>query len=137
MKIIVAVFNIFHLLDERLIETALDLEEKLRRTRYSPFRAPLYKYLNRYPKEVWLFLLGKIGEQKYDRFLAQVLENEESKPLRKLVVENVESLIKSCGDIGAVNKEIRYAAVINAINIMHSTSKFKGTSDWMEKKENL
>jgi transformation/transcription domain-associated protein len=144
MKIIAAVFNIFHLLPpaaeqfkERLIETALDLEEKLRRTRYSPFRAPLYKYLNRYPKEVWLFLLGKIEEQKYGRFLAQVLENEESKPLRKLVVENVESLIKSCGDMGAENKETRYAAVINAINIMHSASKFEGTGDWMEKKENL
>lgn len=144
MKIIASVFNIFHLLPpaaeqfkERLIETALDLEEKLRRTRSSPFRAPLYKYLNRYPKEVWLLLLGKIEEQKYGRFLAQVLEHEDSKPLRKVVVDNVESLIKSCGDLGAENKETRYAAVINAINIIHATTKFEGTSDWMEKKENL
>jgi transformation/transcription domain-associated protein len=146
MKIIAAVFNIFHLLPaaaehfkERLIDTALELEEGLRRTRYSPFRAPLYKYLNRYPKEVWLLLLGKIEDQKYGRFLAQVLEHEGSKPLRKVVVDNVESLIKSCGDMGAENKETRYAAVINAINIMHAACKFggEGTHEWMEKKDHV
>lgn len=146
MKIIAAVFNIFHLLPpaaehfkERLVDTVLDLEEKLRRTRYSPFRAPLYKYLNRYPKEVWLLLLGKIEEPKYGRFLAQVLEHPDSGPLREMVVGDVESLIKNCGDMGAENKETRYAAVINAINIMHSISKFenKKTKEWMEKKENL
>ena len=146
MKIIAAVFNIFHLLPpaaehfkERLVDTVLDLEEKLRRTIYSPFRAPLYKYLNRYPKEVWLLLLGKIEEQKYGRFLAQVLEHPDSGPLRQVVVNDVESLIKNCGDMGAENKETRYAAVINAINIMHSISKFENekTKEWMEKKENL
>ncbi|KAH8758668.1 hypothetical protein BGZ57DRAFT_622732 [Hyaloscypha finlandica] len=146
MKIIAAVFNIFHLLPpaaehfkERLVDTVLDLEEKLRRTRYSPFRAPLYKYLNRYPKEVWLLLLGKIEEQKYGRFLAQVLEHPDSASLRQVVVNDVESLIKNCGDMGAENKETRYAAVINAINIMHSISKFENekTKEWMEKKEIL
>ncbi|RQM08647.1 hypothetical protein DH86_00000368 [Scytalidium sp. 3C] len=144
MKIIAAVFNIFHLLPpaaesfkERLIDTVLGLEESLRRTRYSPFRAPLYKYLNRYPKEVWLFLLGKIEEQKYGRFLAQVLEHSGSGPLREVVFNNVESLIKSCGDLGAENKESRYAAVINSINIMHAICLYEGTNSWMEKKENL
>ncbi|KAH8591080.1 hypothetical protein B0O99DRAFT_551034 [Bisporella sp. PMI_857] len=146
MKIIAAVFNIFHLLPpaaeqfkERLIDTALDLEEKLRRTRYSPFRSPLYNYLNKYPDQVWLFLLGKMEDQKYGRFLAQVLEHPESKPLRAVVAKNVESLIKSCGDMGDPNKETRYASVINAINIMHSTCK-AGDADthaWMEKKDHI
>jgi transformation/transcription domain-associated protein len=147
MKIIAAVFNIFHLLPpaaeqfkERLVDTVLDLEDKLRRTRYSPFRAPLYKYLNRYPKEVWMMLLGKIEDQKYGRFLAQVLEHPDSGSLREVVVNGVEHLIKSCGDMGAENKESRYAAVINAINIMHSISMFNDspkTKEWMEKKENM
>jgi transformation/transcription domain-associated protein len=146
MKIVAAVFNIFHLLPpaaehfkERLIDTVLDLEEKLRRTRYSPFRAPLYKYLNRYPKEVWMLLLGKIEEQKYGRFLAQVLMSPGSKHLRDVVVQDVESLIKNCGDMGAENKETRYAAVINAINIMHSICQSEDPKhrEWMEKKENL
>jgi transformation/transcription domain-associated protein len=146
MKIIAAVFNIFHLLPsaaeqfkERLIDTVIDLEEKLRRTRYSPFRAPLYKYLNRYPKEVWMLLLGKIEEQKYGRFLAQVLMSPGSKHLRDVVVQDVESLIKNCGDMGAENKETRYAAIINAINIMHSICQSDDPKhrEWMEKKENL
>ncbi|KAB8303627.1 hypothetical protein EYC80_005023 [Monilinia laxa] len=144
MKVIAAVFNIFHLLPpaaeqfkERLIETVLELEEKLRRTRYSPFRAPLYKYINRYPKEVWAMLLSKIEDQKYGRFLAQVLNHPESTPLRAVVVRNLDSLIKSCGDMGAENRETRYAAVINAINVMHSICNHKGTEIWMDKKENL
>ncbi|CAG8961386.1 hypothetical protein HYFRA_00013334 [Hymenoscyphus fraxineus] len=144
MKIIASVFNIFHLLPpaaenfkERLILTVMDLEEKLRRTCNSPFREPLYKYLNRYPKEVWMFLLHKIEDQKYGRFLAQVLEDPQSGPLRDVVVNGVETLIKYSGDMGAENKETRYAAVINAINIMHSICKFEGTKSWMEEKHNI
>ncbi|KAL3426523.1 histone acetylase complex subunit (FAT domain-containing protein) [Phlyctema vagabunda] len=157
MKIIAAVFNIFHLLPpaavsfkERLIETVLELEDKLRRTRYSPFRVPLYKYLNRYPDQVWLLLIGKIEDQKYGRFLAQVLEHPDSGPLRKVVAENVESLIKNCGDMGAPDRENRYAAVINSINIMHSVCQFdkknqseekiaerKENLTWMDKKDHL
>lgn len=144
MTIIAAVFNIFHLLPpaaehfkERLIDTCLELEEKLRRTRHSPFRAPLFKYLNRFPKEVWLHLLDKMDLQKYGRFLAQVLEAPESRPLRDEVVNNVESLIRNCGDMGSTNKEERYANVINAINIMHAINKYPGAEKWMEKKDNI
>jgi transformation/transcription domain-associated protein len=144
MKIVAAVFNIFHLLPpaaegfkERLINTCLELEAELRRTCYSPFRVPLYKYLNRYPNEVWLFFLGLIEEQKYGRFLAQVLRHRNSGPLRNVVVSNVQALIMNCGDMGAENKENRYTAVINAVNIMHSVCHFPGTEAWMEKKEHL
>jgi transformation/transcription domain-associated protein len=143
MKIIAAVFHVFHLLPpaaehfkERLIETVLDLEDKLRRTRFSPFRAPLYKYLNKYPKEIWVMLLGKMEEQKYGRFLAQVLEHPGSGKLREMAVNNVESLIKSCGDMGA-ERDTKWAAVINAINIMHAICKYPGTQAWMEKREAL
>lgn len=144
MKIIAAVFNIFHLLPsaaeqfkERLITTVLDLEEQLRRTRFSPFRAPLYKYINRYPNEVLKLLIGKIEDPKFGRFLAQVLEYPESKALRQKVVSDVETLIKQCGDMSEANKETKYAAIINAINIMHSITMFEDTKSWMEKKDNL
>lgn len=144
MKIIAAVFSIFHLLPpaaehfkERLIDTVLDLEDKLRRTMSSPFRAPLYKYLNRYPNEVFMFLLNKIEDQKYGRFFAQLLDDEASVPLRKVVVNSVEALMKSCGDLGAENRESRYSAVISAINVMHSITCHAGTESWMDKKENL
>ena len=144
MKIIAAVFNIFHLLPpaaehfkERLIDMVLDLEEKLRRTRWSVFRPPLHKYLNRYPNEVWVLLLGKIEEHKYGRFLAQVLEEADSGPLREVVLKNIDALIKEAGDMGTENKELRYGRVINAINIMHSICGFQKGTSWMEKKESL
>lgn len=144
MKIIAAVFNIFHLLppaavsfNERLIDTVLGLEESLRRTRNSPFREPLYKYLNKYPAEVWSFLLTKIDDQKYGRFLAQVLSDPKSASLRAVAVSQVENLIKSSGDIGQENREMRYSSIINAINVMHSVCQFSDTSSWMDKKETL
>ena len=87
MKVIEAVINIYHLLPpaaesfkERLINTVLDLEEKLRRTHQSPFRAPLYKFINRFPKEVWAHLLHKLDEIKYGRFLAQMLRHPDNGP---------------------------------------------------------
>jgi transformation/transcription domain-associated protein len=122
MKIVAAVFNIFHLLPpaaegfkERLINTCLELEGELRRTCYSPFRVPLYKYLNRYPNEVWLFFLGLIEDQKYGRFLAQVLKHRTSGALRNVVVNNVQALIMNCGDMGAENKENRYTAYVTSL----------------------
>ncbi|TPX10443.1 uncharacterized protein E0L32_008662 [Thyridium curvatum] len=144
MKVIAAVFNIFHLLPdaakqfkERVIDTALDLEEKLRRTQHSIFRPPLYMYLNRYPEEIWNFLLGKIEDVKYGRFLAQVLRAEASTPLRDFAVKNVEGLIKICRDISTEGKETKHAAVINTINILDALCHFPGSVSWVEKKENL
>ncbi|POS88032.1 Protein kinase-like (PK-like), partial [Erysiphe pulchra] len=137
MKIIAAVINIFHLLPpaaegfkERLIETTLDLEEGLRRTRHSPFRLRLNKYLNKYPREIFSMFLKKIGELKYGRFLAQVLEYPDSGPLRDVVQSGVESLFQSCGDISKEYKDTHLSSVINLINIIHSLLK---ASDEMAK----
>ena len=39
--------------------------------------------------------------------------------------------------MGQENREFRYAAVIDAINVIHSISRHSGTATWMDKKENL
>ncbi|KAI1500909.1 FAT domain-containing protein [Biscogniauxia marginata] len=144
MKVIAAVFNIFHLLPpaaeqfkERLIDTCLDLEEKLRRTLHSPFRPPLYRYLNRYPNEVWNFLLNRLEDLKYGRFLAQVLLHPESKPLREYAAANVEGLVSVCGQIVNAAKETRFVAVVNTINILDSLSQHAGAQSWMDRKETI
>jgi transformation/transcription domain-associated protein len=94
MKVVASIFNIFHLLPdgarafkERVIDIVLDLEEKLRRTHHSPFRAPLYKYLNRYPEDIWSLMVLRIGDLKYGRFFAQVLRHPDSEPLRLYAVK--------------------------------------------------
>lgn len=144
MKVIAAVFNIFHLLPpaaeqfkERLIDTVLDLEEKLRRTQHSPFRPPLYKYLNRYPQEVWTFLLGKLEDIKYGRFLAQVLMHPDSQQLRDHATANVEALINTCSNVVNANKDTRFVAVVNTVNILDSLSQSSSNQSWMERKETM
>lgn len=140
MKIIVAVFNVFHLLPdgaegfkERLIHALLDLEEQLRRTQTSPFRAPFYRYINRYPKDIWQFLLEKIGELKFGRFLAQALDDPTSGPLRETANAEVAALIQKCGEIGQAQPDTKYTAVVNVIHILDSLSKWPGAEVWMQK----
>ncbi|KAI0913375.1 FAT domain-containing protein [Ustulina deusta] len=142
MKVIAAVFNIFHLLPpaaeqfkERLIDTCLDLEDKLRRTHHSPFRPPLYKFLNRYPAEVWGFLSGKLEDIKYGRFLAQVLSHPDSKPLRDHATASLEPLMSVCNQIWNGPRDSKFVAAINTINILNSLSQFDDTQGWMEQKD--
>ena len=144
MKVISAILNIFHLLPapaeafkDRLIDCFLSLEDKLRRTIQSPFRLPMYRYMNRYPKEIWTFLLGKLDELKYGRLLAQVLAHPDSGPLREAAAENLGGLIARCSELGDQASEKKFIALVNAIHIFDSISRFSETDSWMDKKENL
>ncbi|KAI6272293.1 hypothetical protein MCOR27_008404 [Pyricularia oryzae] len=143
MKVIASVFNIFHVLPpaavflERVTDTVLDLEEKLRRTHCSPFREPLYRYLNRYPTQVWTLLLGRIDNIKYGRFLAQVLRDKESQPLRDHACSQVEELFKACSSVINDGRETRYAAIIETINVIDALAQWPDSQSWMDKKEHL
>lgn len=144
MKVITAILNIFHLLPapaeafkDRLIDCFLGLEEKLRRTHQSPFRLPMYRYLNRYPKEVWAYLLGKLDDLKYGRCLAQVLAHPDSGPLRDVAAENVEGLIARCNEITSQNTETKFIGMINTVHVLESISQFSGPDAWMDKNESI
>ena len=140
MKIVVATLNIFHLLPSTaasfmkdLINRVLELENSLRRTHHSPFREPLSKYLNRYPKDTWTFFSGKLIEIKYGRFFAQMLASQRSGPLRDVVVADIDGLIKSSFDLQeGLDKDV---ASVNAIHIIHSLCKY--SSEWLIKAGNL
>lgn len=147
MEVIAAVFNIFHLLPaaaeaykERIIETALGLEEKLRRTHHSPFRKPIYKFLNRYPHEIWTLVLGKIRDIKYGRFFSQVLRHPDTSPLRDYFAAHVETLVQACNDLPSEDRPAKATAVVNSISIInalcqHSTiawSAKKGVLVWLK-----
>lgn len=142
MKIITAILNVFHLLPapaetfkDRLITCFLGLEEKLRRTHHSPFRLPMYRYFNRYSKEIWAYLLSKLDDLKYGRLLAQVLDHPESSPLREVAVENIEGLVSKCNESAIQSGEKKYVAIINAIHILESLSHYPSSGGWMDKKE--
>jgi transformation/transcription domain-associated protein len=143
-KVIAAVFDIFHLLPEaakqfkeRVIDNVLDLEEKLRRTQHSPFRVPLYKYLNKYPSDVWAFTLGKLEDLRYGRFLSQVLRHPDSQVLRDYGAANVEFIIKTCNNIIAQEKENKFPAMVNTINMLDALCQFPNTLSWLDNKEHI
>lgn len=143
MEVIAAVFNIFHLLPPaaesykgQIVDTTLDLEERLRRTNQSPFRKPAYKYLNRYSQEVWNLLLSKIRDIKYGRFFAQVLHAADSGALRDVAAANMENLMRACNETPAEDKQGKATAVVNAVNVIDALCHHSSTA-WMAKKETL
>lgn len=144
MKVIAAILNIFHLLPspaegfkERVIQCFLSLEEKLRRTHQSPFRRPTFLFINRYPKEVWGYLLPKLGELKYGRLMAQALEYPDSGPLREAVAEDCDNLINRCNEIVKQNDQKKFVAMVNAIHILHALSQYPATAAWLDKKSTI
>ena len=134
MQIVIAVLNIFHLLPSAassfmkdLVSKVMELEDALRRVHYSPFREPLLKFLNRYPKETWAFFTSKLSELKYGRFFAQLLDAPDSGPLREVVVADTEGLSKSFME--GEEQDKKDAAFINAVHIVQTISGHQ--SEWL------
>ena len=139
MKIVTATLNIFHLLPvsaismmPKLVMRVLDLEEKLRRTQHSPFREPLIKFLNRYPKETWELFAAKLSDVTSGRFFAQILDSPKCGPLRDVVIAEIDLLMKNALNLQDKRKDV---AVINGIHIIHSLCGYK--SDWLISRDNL
>ncbi|KAI9779803.1 MAG: hypothetical protein M1835_004619 [Candelina submexicana] len=142
MRVVAAILNIFHLLPaaavsfmDKMIDNVLGLEDKLRRTHYSPFREPLIKYLNRYPKETWGFFSMRMNDMKYGRLLAQVLAESASEPLREAIITDLDGLRKISLD-NSNNPTISVAS-ISGIHIIHSLCVHHASSDWLVSQESL
>ncbi|KAI5365365.1 putative transcription-associated protein [Septoria linicola] len=113
MKVVTAIFSVFHLLPnqaamflQNLVQRVLDLETSLRRTRSSPFREPLIKYLNHYPEEAWTFFKALMKDEKRGRFFAQILADPESGILREKVIKELDGLISTFEGITASDMDV-------------------------------
>ncbi|OQU96918.1 hypothetical protein CLAIMM_02931 isoform 2 [Cladophialophora immunda] len=142
MKIVTAIFNIFHLLPPAatsfmgdLVNSVLDLEAKLRRTVASPFRQPLILYLDKYPKETWSFFQSRLQEEKYGRFFAQILASESSPAIRDAVMNDTEAFIKAAFDVEGAPE--RHTAAINGIYVVHSICSFESAKDWLRDQQQI
>lgn len=140
MKIVLATLNIFHLLPSSaavfmndLVERVLELEKSLRRTHFSPFREPLLKYINRYPKDAWVYFAERLSDMKHGRFFAQILSAAQSGPLRDAVIGDIEGLTKASFDLEDLGK--RNAASVNAIHSIHSLCRH--SCSWLAGKDAL
>ncbi|KAJ5398189.1 hypothetical protein N7509_006302 [Penicillium cosmopolitanum] len=136
MKIVAAIFNIFHLLPpaatsfmEHLVNKVLDLEQKLRRTSHSPFRKPLVKYLNRYPKESLAFFFARFKDERFGRFFGQILADPESESLRNAVVTDTDGFTSNAFAPEATDG--KNTAAINGIYVAHSVSLYPSTKNWL------
>ncbi|KAK4622341.1 Transcription-associated protein 1 [Fulvia fulva] len=125
MKIVTAIFSVFHLLPSQaaqflqdLVDRVLSLEVTLRRTRSSPFREPLIKYLNHYPNEAWTYFSEKLKDERRGRFFAQILADVESGPLREKVIKEVDGLLDTFQGAGTDNEKSQSA--VNAIAVVHA-----------------
>ncbi|KKK18394.1 hypothetical protein P175DRAFT_0247193 [Aspergillus ochraceoroseus IBT 24754] len=136
MKIVAAIFNIFHLLPpaatsfmEHLVNKLLDLEDKLRRTSSSPFRKPLVKYLNRYPKESLSFFHARFKDERFGRFFGQVLSDPESEALRAAVVADTAGFMAAA--FAQEQTDGKNTAAINGIYVVHAISSSESTKNWL------
>ncbi|TID23090.1 hypothetical protein E2P81_ATG02207 [Venturia nashicola] len=143
MRVVTAILNVFHLLPSAavsflpaLVSKVIELETALRRTQFSPFREPLIKYLNQFPKETWQFFGPKIRDQAYGRFFAQLLADPEAHAMREVIAQDPTSFIASFKFETEDSKE-RWRAAINAIHVAQSISQFDPTKKWLVDSEDL
>ncbi|KAK5166740.1 transcription-associated protein 1 [Saxophila tyrrhenica] len=122
MKVVTAIFAVFHLLPSPavqfltdLVERVMNLEFALRRTGSSPFREPLVRYLNAYPQETWAYFSPVLGEEAKGRLFAQVLAHAESGALREKVLEEAEGLVELMGQ--QEGEVARAQAAVNGLHV--------------------
>jgi transformation/transcription domain-associated protein len=132
MRVVTAIFSVFHLLPSQasqflpdLVLRVMDLEAQLRRTRNSPFRAPLIQYLNHYPAETWAFFGRKFKEEALGRFFAQILGDSESGVLREKVISEPNILVQAI--MTEQTDADRAQAAVNAIHVAYSICQYPET----------
>lgn len=130
MKVVTAIFSVFHLLPAaavqflpELVERVISLEQSLRRTRSSPFREPLVKYLNHYPKETWTYFKDALKDEAKGRFFAQILADPDSFALRDTVVKESDAFVETFAT-GEVSEAEKTQLSINAIHVANSICGF-------------
>lgn len=145
IRVIASILNIFHLLPpaavqflEEMFKIVIDLEEKLRRTQHSPFRAPLLKFVNRYPAETWGFIKPKMTDLRYGRIFSQLLADDSSEAMRAVVSSDVAGLLAATINMNVGEKsEEKFVAMVNAVNIVHSIASHRSSADWLVQNRDL
>ncbi|KAJ1958472.1 transcription-associated protein 1, partial [Dispira parvispora] len=108
IKVIVAVLHVFHLLPPsaniflpELVKITLQMEEQICRDTSSPFRAPLFQYLNQYPTESVRYFLEQLHDTRPTRLFVALLHSEEGSVLREQLMKDPGTLLASLGLISS------------------------------------
>ncbi|KAJ2794027.1 transcription-associated protein 1, partial [Coemansia guatemalensis] len=100
IKILVAILQVFHLLPpsasvllDDLVSSVVNLEVHLCRRESSPFRTPLFKFLNRYPTESVVYFVERIESVHYARIFCHAIVSPQCGPLRDALVAQTPLLV--------------------------------------------
>ncbi|KAJ2613804.1 transcription-associated protein 1 [Coemansia sp. RSA 1365] len=100
IKILVAILQVFHLLPpsasvllDDLVSSVVNLEVHLCRRESSPFRTPLFKFLNRYPTESVVYFVERIESVHYARIFCHAIASPECGPLRDALIGQTPLLV--------------------------------------------
>ncbi|KAJ2896719.1 transcription-associated protein 1 [Coemansia aciculifera] len=100
IKILVAILQVFHLLPssasvllDDLVNSVVNLEVHLCRRDSSPFRKPLFKFLNRYPSESAVYFIERVENTHFARIFAHAISCPESGPLREALISHTPMLV--------------------------------------------
>ncbi|ONH65284.1 Transcription-associated protein 1 [Cyberlindnera fabianii] len=102
VKVMVAILNIFHLLPDKafgfmdeMIQTLSYIEEHLRRCQGSPLRAPIAKFLNRFPNETYEYFLKHFASRDMGTKLAYFVALPDCEKMRQTIQQNIGSFYNS------------------------------------------
>ncbi|KAJ2389322.1 transcription-associated protein 1, partial [Coemansia sp. RSA 2603] len=105
IKVLVAILNVLHLLPptagvllDDLVGSVVNLEIHLCRRESSPFRKPLFEFLNRYPTEAVVYFVERIEITHYSRIFTHALSSPECDPLREALVAHTPLLVNLLRD---------------------------------------
>lgn len=141
IKIIVGILNIFHLLPPTahvfmndLVHTCFYLENHLRRQQESPFREPLAKFFERYPKETLEYFAPKLPERSYGRFFVSILANKNCVAFRKLCRDKIDDIKQNLSQ-PELSAEAKAVGICNLIYLVKSAS--LDDKDWLYAQKSL
>ena len=134
MKVVTAIFSVFHLLPQpavqflpELVDRVLSLEQSLRRTRSSPFRDPLIKYLNAHSAEAWNYFSMALKDDAKGRFFAQMLVAPGSGNMRDTVVKEADAFVALFTSAELAGSE-KAQVQINSVHIADAVCAYPNTA---------
>ncbi|ODV96782.1 hypothetical protein PACTADRAFT_39977 [Pachysolen tannophilus NRRL Y-2460] len=140
VKIIVAILNIFHLLPpkaytfmDEIMKTLQYLEDNLHRRQYSPFRAPIAKFLNRFSQESLQYFIGKFATRPVGARFAYFVGLESCDSLRTAVKENINAFYQNVSQ--ETNNDIKCVKFSNLVDLISAIS--ANDSDWFKSQKKL
>lgn len=100
VQIVMAIFNIFHLLPakaytfmEEIINTLQYLEGHLDRHQNSPFRTPVLKFLNRFPENCLDYYIAHFKNRKLGNMLAYFAGAENGPKIREVAIQKMSGIL--------------------------------------------